>query len=231
MLDNGKGISYDDLLLVFERFATSKITTYDDLWTIKSFGFRGEALASMVDVATVSLTTKQQGMQFAYRCSVIDGQVVREETSVAYDYGTDIVVSDLFATIPARQAFLKTEQTEWKRCRSLLRDLALINYSLSFSVWHNGVCEMTLSSDDSLLARAKKLYPQYADFLIVHTHEDGDYVWTCVLSHPSVHVSRPDMLTFAVNNRCIDDKIIKKALMDGYMYNLPPKAWPVAVIV
>lgn len=198
---------------------------------MKTFGFRGEALASMVDVATVTLTTKQKDMQCAYRCSMVDGQVVREETSVGYEHGTDVVVSDLFATIPARQTFLKTEQTEWKRCRSLIRDLALINYSLSFSVWHNGVCAMTLPSDESLLARAKRVYPQYADALMVYTLTDGDYVRTCVLSHPSVHVSRPDMLTCSVNNRCIEDKIIKKALMDGYMYNLPPKARPVALVV
>jgi len=231
VLDNGKWIGYDDLLLVFERFATSKIATYDDLWTIQSFGFRGEALASIVDVATVSLTTKQQDSPCAYRCQMVGGSVIRDEASVGYEYGTDIVVSDLFATIPARQAFLKTEQTEWKRCRSLIRDIALINYSVAFSLWHNNVCMVTLPAADSLLLRAKALYPQYADSLMTHDVADGDYHWTCILSHPSVHISRPDMLTFGINNRCIDDKIIKKALMDGYQYNLPPKAWPVALIV
>src|SRR5712664_725708 len=135
--DNGEGMVRDDAVLAFERHATSKISKSEDLTSIATLGFRGEALASIASVARVELSTKTEDATAATRV-LIEGGKMRDVKDAAHPRGTTIVVRDLFFNVPARRKFLRSEATESFHLTNLVTHYALAHPEISFTLTNNG---------------------------------------------------------------------------------------------
>ena len=137
VIDNGKGMSVTDARLSFERHATSKIRTANDLFQINTKGFRGEALASIAAIAHVELKTKQDKDEVG-TCLVIEGSKVESQDVVVTPTGSSIAVKNLFFNIPARRNFLKSNPVETRHIIDEFHRVALAHPSISFTMFHNG---------------------------------------------------------------------------------------------
>jgi DNA mismatch repair protein MutL len=143
--DDGSGIAPDDLPLALARHATSKIASLDDLERVASYGFRGEALASIASVARVTITSRNTSQQpHAFR---LRGEGCAVEPA-ALNTGTVIEVADLYYNTPARRKFLKSEATEYAHCDEVLRRMALARPDVAFTLSHNGSMKRRLASAD-----------------------------------------------------------------------------------
>jgi len=127
VIDNGEGMSKDDLLLAFERYATSKIATTEDLMAIRTLGFRGEALASIAAVAIVNAVSTEKGAENGYELR-IEGGSFREIKPVAATPGTNITVKNLFYNVPARRKFLKSRDVEFRHIVDIIRKFSSANF-------------------------------------------------------------------------------------------------------
>lgn len=135
--DNGAGMSNTDARMSFERHATSKIKSIEDIFRIKTKGFRGEALASIASIAHVEMITRSQDFELGTRI-LIDGSVVKKQESVQSEMGTKIVVRNLFFNVPARRKFLKTDAVEWRHIMDEFYRIAMAHCDIAFSLYHNG---------------------------------------------------------------------------------------------
>jgi DNA mismatch repair protein MutL len=135
--DNGSGVAQDDLALALTRHATSKIATLDDLESVASLGFRGEALASIASVSRTQLTSRFHTDRHAWRIAS-EGSTISPLEPAALDAGTIVEVQDLYFNTPARRKFLKTEGTEFGHCEEAFRRIALSRSDVAFMLQHNG---------------------------------------------------------------------------------------------
>lgn len=216
VIDNGKGMNPDDAVLCFERHATSKIATAEDLEDITTFGFRGEALASIAAVAEVTLKTRTEdeevGCQVEFAASVHNST-----TEIATPKGTNIAVRNLFYNVPARRKFLKSDNVEFKHIVEELTKVALTRPEIGFSLSHNG-------KDVFVLKPAKSLKYRIMDLLGASV--TGDVVDVCAdTSVVSLRgfVGRPDTARktlgnqfFFVNGRYFRSPYLHKAVMKAY---------------
>ena len=137
VVDNGKGMNFTDARMCFERHATSKISTADDLYLLTTKGFRGEALASIAAIAHIELNTKREEEDTGTKL-LIEGSNVKEHSLVATHNGTSIAVKNLFFNVPARRNFLKSDAIELGHIEEELNRISLIHYDIDFSFYHNG---------------------------------------------------------------------------------------------
>jgi len=135
--DDGKGIKPDDILISFERHATSKIRDFNDLEKIYSMGFRGEALASIVSVSKLTMITRTKDEETATKVIAEGGDVLFSE-EVSSHIGTSIIVENLFFNTPVRYKFLKQDATEFKYVKEFIQKVALANPSISFRLMNDG---------------------------------------------------------------------------------------------
>ena len=216
VIDNGKGMNPDDAVLCFERHATSKIATAEDLEDITTFGFRGEALASIAAVAEVTLKTRTEDEEVG--CQVeFSASVHNSTTEVAAPKGTNIAVRNLFYNVPARRKFLKSDNVEFKHIVEEFTKVALTRPEIGFSLSHNG-------KDIFVLKPAKSLKYRIMDLLGASV--TGDVV--DVSADTSVvrlrgFVGRPDTAKktlgnqfFFVNGRYFRSPYLHKAVMKAY---------------
>ena len=136
VIDNGVGMSETDVRMAFERHATSKISKASDLFSLKTMGFRGEALASICAIAQVEVTTRREQDQLGTRLE-IDGSKVQEQESVQCPVGTNIKVKNLFYNVPVRRKFLKSDQTEFRNILNEFYRIALVYPKVAFVLVHN----------------------------------------------------------------------------------------------
>src|ERR1700704_30854 len=160
--DDGDGMIRDDAVLAFERHATSKITKSEDLNSIATLGFRGEALASIASVARVELTTSTEDAPGATRVT-IEGGKMRDVKDAAHPRGTTIAVRDLFFNVPARRKFLRSEATESFHLTNLLTHYALAHPEIAFTLTSNGREVLRVAPANDLRERAYQIFG--ADFL------------------------------------------------------------------
>ena len=145
VIDNGKGMSETDARMAFERHATSKISTADDLFLLETLGFRGEALASIAAVAHVELKTRQENAELGFSISIAGSKVTGTEI-VSCDTGSIFSVKNLFFNVPARRKFLKSNETEFRNIITEFERVALVYPSISFQLTHNNVEVFALES-------------------------------------------------------------------------------------
>jgi DNA mismatch repair protein MutL len=227
--DNGHGMDAAQARLAFARHATSKLRTADDLHAIATFGFRGEALASILAVADVTLTTRRQADAHGVRLRGA-GTTQLDEAPAGAQVGTDIVVADLFFNVPARLKFLRTPATELGHVLKFLDALALCRPELHLTLHHNDKRVADYPADRDLHARAysvlgaetaTRLHPlDYADAYAV----DG------LLSDPGLHHHGPGQLTLLVDGRAVSDRTLQHAVAQAYGTLLDRGRYPVGVV-
>ena len=147
VIDDGKGMSVTDARLSFERHATSKIKTADDLFNLNTKGFRGEALASIAAIAHVELKTKQENDDVGTQIRIEGSEVVSQEV-IATPKGTSLSVKNLFFNIPARRNFLKSNAVETRHIIDEFNRISLTHPSINFTMYHNGSEIFNLSSSN-----------------------------------------------------------------------------------
>lgn len=151
--DNGSGIELSDMDLLFERYATSKINGEQDLYNLQSYGFRGEALASIAEVSKTSVISKTNYAEIGSKLTKLDGKTHLTHQPVGFTHGTIITVEDLFYNVPARLKFLKSSQTEFFYCYNYFVDVVLYHHDKHFVFKKNDKIIFDLPPTDSLAER------------------------------------------------------------------------------
>ncbi|HLA35069.1 MAG TPA: DNA mismatch repair endonuclease MutL [Rhodocyclaceae bacterium] len=213
--DDGSGIVPDDLPLALARHATSKIASLDDLESVASYGFRGEALASIASVARVTLTSRHASQDHAFRLRSEGSQAgVRQPAALAA--GTVIEVADLYFTTPARRKFLKTDATEFAHCDEVLRRMALARPSVAFGLTHNHQVKRRLVSAD-FSRRAQEIIGE--DFFPHARPVDvaaGPVRLSGLAALPAYSRAGRDEQYFFVNGRFVRDKLLMHAARQAW---------------
>src|SRR6266436_5396736 len=237
--DDGEGMMRDDAVLAFERHATSKISKAEDLNGISPLGFRGEALASIASVAKVELITNTADAAAGTRV-VIEGGRMRDVKDAAHPRGTTIGVRDLFFNTPARRKFLRSEATESYHLTNLATHYALAHPEIAFTLTNNGRETLRVAPAQDLRERAYQVFgAQFLDGLLEVDNRTADAAraFPSQIARVQGFVSAPrerrtsrDAQFLFVNGRFVRDRLIGRALSEGYRSILPHGVYPAALL-
>ena len=219
--DNGKGIAEDDMVIAFERHATSKIRQASDLDIVKSMGFRGEALASIAAVANVEMISKTQDAKIGNRVVIEAGELLEKE-EVAASNGTIITVKNLFFNTPVRYKFLKKDYTESGYIEDTITRLALINPDISFKLINTGKTIIQTNGDGNIVNVIYSIFGKdiaNAILKVDYTYEDIHITGVC--GKPEIARSNRANQLFFVNKRFVRDKILSGAIEKAFKGLLP----------
>jgi DNA mismatch repair protein MutL len=231
VVDDGEGMSRDDAILAFERHATSKISRSEDLDRISTLGFRGEALASIASVARVELVTKTEDGAAATRV-LVEGGRMRDVKDAAHPRGTTITVRDLFFNVPARRKFLRSEATESFHLTNLVTHYALAHPEIAFTLTNNGRETLRAAAAADLRERAYQIFG--AEFLENLLEVGGGLAQVArvrgYVSAPRERRTSRDAQYLFVNGRYVRDRLVGRALSEGYRAILPHGVYPAALL-
>ena len=215
VIDNGKGMNPFDARMCFERHATSKINTADDLFTLTTKGFRGEALASIAAIAQVELKTKQEADLVGQQI-IIEGGKLISQSECQTPTGTTFSVKNLFYNIPARRNFLKSDQIEQKHIIDEVERLAIPHTDVHFVLQSNGNEILNLPAGN-LMQRVKSLLGSYIQKELVQINEDTSFVKISgYVSLPSAAIKTKKEQYFFVNNRYVRNPFLNHAIYEAY---------------
>ena len=219
--DNGKGIAADDLEIAFERHATSKIRKAEDLETVKSMGFRGEALASIAAIARVELVSKTADSDTGFRIVVEGGKVIiKEETGCPN--GTTITIENLFYNTPVRYKFLKKDFTESGYIEDVMSRIALVNPNIAIKYINSGKTIIQTSGNGNVQDIVYSIYGKdIAENIIDVDYSFEDMTVKGVIGKPSIARSNRSNQLFFVNKRYVKDKTLTSAAEQGFKGILP----------
>ena len=241
--DNGFGIPATELDLALTRHATSKVTRFEDLLHVTSYGFRGEALPSIASVAAVRIesafspgfaaTGKREDAGETEPGAFLEvtfGETGRSGPASIHQ-GTRITVRDLFANVPARLKFLKTPATELKRCHEALIRLALVRPQCAFSVKSGNRESLRLPANMDLRARLQHIWPpQIAENMVAFCGERHGMGAHGLASLPQFAQAKGDRILLYVNNRPVNDKLLLRAVREAYKGRLTSREFPQLVL-
>ena len=228
--DNGSGIEKSQIRKAFKRHATSKLKSIEDLFSIHSLGFRGEALSSIASVAQVDLITKTRDELIGTRYCINGGEEAAFEEIGAPD-GSTLIIRNLFYNTPARKKFLKTPQTEGSYIGDVMEHMALDNPTISFHYINNKDDKFSTSGNGDLKEIIYRIYGRDISVSVLpfKAEEDG-MVLEGYLGEPSINRSNRNFEIFFVNGRYIKDKVMSKALEEGYKQYLMMHKFPFAIL-
>jgi DNA mismatch repair protein MutL len=224
--DDGCGMDYDDAIISLERHSTSKIKNPEDLDSISTLGFRGEALASIASVSRLTLLTKMPEESAGTRVEVAGGKLLKVEKA-AREPGTTIKVEELFFNTPARLKFLKSDPAEMRWIIKILTNYAVIYKDLKFVVFDNNKALFRVSPARTLFERIHGLAgAELARSLLSFEGKSGDIRAFGYCSHTNHKRSSRDGLHFYINGRSVDDKLLSSAVAASYKSLIPPGSYP-----
>lgn len=213
--DNGAGVAKEDLMLALTRHATSKIASLEDLESVASLGFRGEALASIASISRTQLLSRQIGSKHAWRINA-EGSDVSVIEPAALDAGTVIEVSDLYFNTPARRKFLKTEATEFGHCEEMFTRIALSRPDVSLMLQHNGRALSRFAIGQAERRFSEVLGNEFvAESISVDESAAGLRLWG-MAAKPTFNRNSRDTQYVYVNGRFVRDKVISHAIRQAY---------------
>lgn len=225
VIDNGKGMSETDARMAFERHATSKISTANDLFSLHTMGFRGEALASIAAVAHVDLRTRLRGAELGVKLTIAGSQL-EDINPDACAEGSIFSVKNLFFNVPARRKFLKSNETEFRNIVNEFERIALVNPHVAFSLYHNEM-EILNLPESSIRQRITNIYGKNINQKLLTIDVDSS------LATISGFVGRPDSTKkrgaiqfFFVNGRFMKHPYFHKAVMQAYDQLVPVGEMP-----
>jgi DNA mismatch repair protein MutL len=214
--DNGKGIMPDDMEIAFERHATSKIRQAKDLETVKSMGFRGEALASIAAIARVELVSKTESSDIGRKVVVEGGKVISNE-EIGCPKGTTITVQNLFFNTPVRYKFLKKDFTEFGYIEDAVTRIALINPNIAIRLINSGKTVIQTSGNNDMKTVIYNIYGKdIAENCLNVDYTYEDIKVTGVVGKPIISRSNRSNQLFFVNKRYVKDKALTSAAEQGF---------------
>ena len=228
VIDNGSGMDEDDALKSFARHATSKIEKEQDLFRIRTLGFRGEALASIASVSKVTIRTStgESGLEV-----YLEGGHVKEKKPAPLRKGTDIKVAQLFYNTPARLKYLKTIQTELGHTIDLMNRIALGNPHIAVKLVHNGQNLLSTNGRGNIQQVISAIYgPANAQKMLKFEGENNDYKVHGFASFPEITRASKNYMTIFVNGRWVKHYLAQKAIVDAYHTYLPIERFPLVVL-
>lgn len=229
VIDNGSGMSETDARMAFERHATSKINNIDDLFRIRTMGFRGEALASIAAVAQVELKTRRATDEIG-TCIEIENSLVKAQEPVAFQPGTSIAMKNVFFNVPARRNFLKSNPVEMRHIVDEFIRVAMAFPEIFFSLTANGQ-EVFHLEKGTLKQRIVHLLGNHYTSKLVTVQEKTDYlnIYGFAGKPDTAKKTRGDQYFF-VNNRFIRSAYLNHAVMSAYQEMIPGDSFPMYVL-
>ena len=228
--DNGEGIEKGEIRNAFCRHATSKITNAEDIASVGSLGFRGEALSSIAAVAQVELITKTKNELTGTRY-VIEGAVEKEITEVGVPQGTTLIVRNIFFNTPVRRKFLKTATTEAGYIGELCEHLAMSKPSVSFKFIMNGQIRFHTSGDGNLQELIYRIFGKEISKEVIPIHQKSrDIEIEGYLGKPTINRANRNFENYFVNGRYIKSTLISKAVEEGYRSYLMQHRFPFFIL-
>lgn len=225
--DNGRGMSPEDLQKSLQRFATSKISKTDDLWALRTFGFRGEALASIASVSRLTLTSRQAGAEQAHQIISEYGKVTFSE-KVGGSFGTSILVENLFQNTPARLKFLKSDSAEHTVIKTTLKAMALSHPHVELRIQENGKLISFWPSCDNRKDRVEQVLEIKPLFV---GEAEREYVKAyAVFADPHNVAKTSKNIWLFAQNRWIQDRSLQAAVNEAYRSLLMHGEFPIAVV-
>lgn len=229
--DNGRGIDKNDISLAFERHATSKIRRVEDLLSVRSLGFRGEALSSIAAVAQVECISKKTGQLTGFRY-VIEGGEEKGLEEIGCPEGTTFVIHNLFYNTPARKKFLKTPMTEAGYINDLVERLAISHPDISFKFLNNNQLKLTTSGNGSIKDIIYHIYGRdLAAKVLEARQEEGQFTLYGFIGKPVVSRGNRTYMNYFVNGRYIKSPVIAKAIEDAYKPYSMQHRYPFTVLL
>lgn len=219
--DNGKGIAQDDLEIAFERHATSKIRTADDLDVVTSMGFRGEALASIAAIANVEMVSKTEEQQVGYKVVLEAGDILSKE-EIGCQKGTSITVRNLFFNTPVRYKFLKKDYTESGYIEDVITRIALVNPNIAIKLINTGKTVIQTNGNGDIKSVIYSIYGKdVATGVMPVEYAYDDIQISGVIGKPEIARSNRSNQLFFVNKRYIKDKTLSAATEQAYKGLIP----------
>ncbi|MBL7543572.1 MAG: DNA mismatch repair endonuclease MutL [Bdellovibrionaceae bacterium] len=225
--DNGQGISADQLVMALDRHSTSKISEYEDIWNLSSYGFRGEALASISAVSDFELISRPVGVDEAHKIHSKFGHK-SDVTKTQLPVGTLIRVSQLFENTPVRIKFLKSSSYEHSLIKQVIKALALINYTVEFKVFDSQKLAFQIPGARTLKERTQWLFGDERVF-VAEKEADGFKVEAVFMSPYDVEKNSKSIWIFA-QGRWVQDKMIQSAIMEAFKNLLMHGEYPRVVL-
>lgn len=225
--DDGRGIPTDELKLALARHATSKIAASDDLWKLRTFGFRGEALASAAAVSRLSIVSRAGAAASAARVISSFGAVSDPEAASG-NPGTTVLVEELFGNVPARLKFLKSESAESSQIKNVLKAIALAHPTVEFQVRSKGKVEFAFPRAAGALERARRVLA--VERLFEADGEAGGISAHAVFASPHDVTGQSRSVWIFVQGRWVQDRGLQAAVVDAYRGLLMHGEYPIAVI-
>jgi DNA mismatch repair protein MutL len=227
--DDGKGLSRDDALLSIERYATSKISTKDDLFSISTMGFRGEALPSIASISKFCLVTRTKDLDIGTRVEIMGGKI-RDVSDAGTPVGTMVEVKSLFFNTPARKKFLKTDNTEKSHIIDVISGMALGNSQIQFQLFSDNRLQKNFAASDDLFQRAVNvLGKDTADKLYKFDSKTKELHIHGFCSNPLITRSTSSKIFLFVNSRLVYDRGLIASIFRGYRQRIMKGRFPLGV--
>ncbi len=228
--DDGSGMDKDDALLAYERHATSKISTPDDLNNIRTLGFRGEAIASIASVSYMTIQTKKKG-EIEGTIVMAEGGEIKLAKAIGCPEGTQIEVRQLFYNTPARKKYLKNAGTEYGHILSIVTSMAMVRHDVAFKLIHDNKVVFDLPPAEEILVRIRSLLGRdIADNLIPVFYGHSKVNLSGFVGKPSIaRASRLSQFLF-VNGRDVKSHVLSYAVKQSFYSLLPKEKYPVFLL-
>lgn len=231
--DDGIGIAKEYLTTALERYTTSKITSFEDMYNLHTFGFRGEALASIASVSLLTLASAYKkdddSREDSAYVRVQYGTLIEEGYTSPLN-GTCITIENLFLNTPARLKFLKSASVEQKKCIDIFLRLALVHLSIEFTFSVGGRKLFHFTKGQTLLERVQNIFPtELTEHLTEFQTQYKDIIVRGLCSNPNIVQKKADKVLLYVNNRNVNDKFLMRAIREGYKEYLTTKEYPFGV--
>ncbi|KOX80229.1 DNA mismatch repair protein Mlh1 [Melipona quadrifasciata] len=228
--DNGTGIRKEDMEIVCERFTTSKLQTFEDLQAITTFGFRGEALASISHVSLLTITTKTADEKCAYKASYVDSKLKAPPKSCAGNQGTTILIENLFYNVATRRKALSNPSEEFNKISDVVTKYAIHNSTVGFTLKKHGEVtpQVRTQHNSTKMNNIRILYgnPVFRELLEVELTDDTyKFKMHALITNPNYTNKKMIFLLF-INNRLVESSSIRKMLEELYTFYLPKKSYP-----
>jgi len=227
--DNGVGIAKDELVPALTRHSTSKISSLEDLQCISSLGFRGEALASISAVSTLTLTSYKANQEHAWQVNANRG-LLSQPQPAALTEGTVVDAQDLYSNLPARRKFLKTEATEYVHCEDVVKRMALVTPQIAFLLQHNGKPRHHYRTAELPQRIQAVLGDEFISSVARIDEQAADIRLHGFVALPAYSRASRDTQFFFVNHRFVRDKLIAHAIREAYRDVLHMDRYPAFVL-